>query len=79
MSIRKFQLDDVHSDGPIIQLPEGVETHSTGLSYSVLYDGYEYRSSHPMVIGTTYGACGVAGCKECRPLFDSANREISES
>lgn len=25
---------------------------------------------------TTYGACGVEGCMDCRPLFDADNAEI---
>lgn len=26
--------------------------------------------------GVFYGACGVAGCARCRPLFDADNNEI---
>ncbi|MCC9181168.1 MULTISPECIES: hypothetical protein [Mycolicibacterium] len=29
--------------------------------------------------GETFGACGVRGCRRCRPLFDRDNRHIPGS
>lgn len=58
---RKYQLDSVWSDGPIIELPIGNEFHMTGLSYSLIHDGQEYRSSHPMVIEPVCTGYVVAG------------------
>ena len=41
------------------------------------------ESNHRMIGGhdfqptpTVYGACGVEGCTDCRPLYDEQNREI---
>jgi hypothetical protein len=65
-------LTDTYVTGTITRSQGGEHTLTTTRTNSVMTVPDDGR----VVINTTYGACGVEGCEECRPLFDENDNPI---